>query len=678
MVNLGLLQKIQKIRFDTMGLGGSLSDLLTTDKSSILAGLNEVKTQANGNTTYITNHNTAAGGIYNTDGTFNPTNVENALVSVSSPTDLLNTLDQMDQYMADNRATLENLTLNDLTDVNIDRLTDPVVLVYNTTSQMWEERPIWGDIEFIDDASTGYWRIKDDAVTFDKLDNTMIDTDTVSNSVNHLATSAAIQTYVNQMAIQGGSAKEAILDEIQFSTDHPNTDGIRAATMISALATQFSNDGNTGNVIVDGDSITFIGKPFSATDSSASDVTVTFTFKDSPVNTTDVQIGANDAETISNLNDAINTYKATEETNGTNNWVVLSTTVDYPEFWFLSDRSIVVAGAAAFDGYRLYGSFTNANYVKMIDFRVATSHYDYTSDDKIDIPTSDPGTTNFGFFRTEADCDDGELHYVLISDTLWALDKGGTTDYQWNLLSGIGAIPDATSAPGGATKGKVTFDENYGLTVIAGTARAKVGNGLAFDANGNFTLADRSGNGIVVSGGLIDAKYDDVTIGVDASGNLYVKDVSITAAKLGSDVTGLVLPAGYTPTNYSPSEVSSEGTDKISAHLKGIDNALSGISSDTNYDIEILNGKANYYKENTIGVNGEVDKISVWVDSNKDKLRYVVDFNYDSDGKITSTVQKYYAEDGADEGTATLEKSMQTDFTYNSDNVVISENHYSI
>jgi hypothetical protein len=40
------------------------------------------------------------------------------------------------------------------------------------------------------------------------------------------------------------------------------------------------------------------------------------------------------------------------------------------------------------------------------------------------------------------------------------------------------------------------------------------------------------------------------------------------------DVNSRVLPANYTPTNYSPSQVASEGTDKVSAHLKGINDAL--------------------------------------------------------------------------------------------------------
>lgn len=37
------------------------------------------------------------------------------------------------------------------------------------------------------------------------------------------------------------------------------------------------------------------------------------------------------------------------------------------------------------------------------------------------------------------------------------------------------------------------------------------------------------------------------------------------------------VPANYSPTNYTPSQVASEGTDKISAHLKGIDTAIGSL-----------------------------------------------------------------------------------------------------
>jgi len=34
------------------------------------------------------------------------------------------------------------------------------------------------------------------------------------------------------------------------------------------------------------------------------------------------------------------------------------------------------------------------------------------------------------------------------------------------------------------------------------------------------------------------------------------------------------LPVNLTPSNYTPSQIGAEGTDKVSAHLKGIDSAL--------------------------------------------------------------------------------------------------------
>lgn len=44
----------------------------------------------------------------------------------------------------------------------------------------------------------------------------------------------------------------------------------------------------------------------------------------------------------------------------------------------------------------------------------------------------------------------------------------------------------------------------------------------------------------------------------------------------GNKVNSRHVPANYTPTNYTPTQVASEGTDKLSAHLKGIDAELTG------------------------------------------------------------------------------------------------------
>jgi len=45
------------------------------------------------------------------------------------------------------------------------------------------------------------------------------------------------------------------------------------------------------------------------------------------------------------------------------------------------------------------------------------------------------------------------------------------------------------------------------------------------------------------------------------------------------DNNAQIIPATYTPSNYTPAQVGTEGTDKVSAHLKGIDSAITGGSS---------------------------------------------------------------------------------------------------
>jgi len=55
------------------------------------------------------------------------------------------------------------------------------------------------------------------------------------------------------------------------------------------------------------------------------------------------------------------------------------------------------------------------------------------------------------------------------------------------------------------------------------------------------------------------------------------------------EVNSQSMPANFTPSTYTPDEVASEGTDKVSAHLKGIDNALisvpAGDISETSFSI---------------------------------------------------------------------------------------------
>lgn len=47
------------------------------------------------------------------------------------------------------------------------------------------------------------------------------------------------------------------------------------------------------------------------------------------------------------------------------------------------------------------------------------------------------------------------------------------------------------------------------------------------------------------------------------------------------DVNSRDVPANFTPSNYTPSQVGTEGTDKVSAHLKGIDDFLATAGGST-------------------------------------------------------------------------------------------------
>ncbi len=52
-----------------------------------------------------------------------------------------------------------------------------------------------------------------------------------------------------------------------------------------------------------------------------------------------------------------------------------------------------------------------------------------------------------------------------------------------------------------------------------------------------------------------------------------------------NEVNSRELPANYTASNYTPAQVGSEGTDKVSSHLKGIDAQFASIPSPSSGDI---------------------------------------------------------------------------------------------
>lgn len=69
------------------------------------------------------------------------------------------------------------------------------------------------------------------------------------------------------------------------------------------------------------------------------------------------------------------------------------------------------------------------------------------------------------------------------------------------------------------------------------------------------------------------------------------------------DVNSRVIPAHYTASNYTPAQVASEGNDKVSAHLQGIDSAL-GAAGVTPGDIGVTSFSAANNQASPANVTG--------------------------------------------------------------------------
>jgi len=69
------------------------------------------------------------------------------------------------------------------------------------------------------------------------------------------------------------------------------------------------------------------------------------------------------------------------------------------------------------------------------------------------------------------------------------------------------------------------------------------------------------------------------------------------------DVNSRVIPANFTPVSYTPTQVASEGTDKISAHLNGIDSAIGSLGAVTG-DIGLTSFSAANNQSSAANVTG--------------------------------------------------------------------------
>lgn len=245
---------------------------------------------------------------------------------------------------------------------------------------------------------------------------------------------AATKQYVDEVVVSNARFKEAILHENQLD----DTEGVLAA---AALTMQ--------NNPVSGDTITITDGTTTRTYGAGSGGDVQYT------------IGATPADTMANLATAING-------DGSAVWsAAFSSDLDAIDI-----NGVVVLIEDDNDGTvsRVYGTWGTQADIEHVDF---DGEADYVSKTLTTLDTSDPTASNpnFGYRDTQSSLVDGELHYVLNNDTVYSWDDASDT---WQVKSGSGAIPDATSASGGGTKGKVTFDSDKGLVVTSGIAEINI------------------------------------------------------------------------------------------------------------------------------------------------------------------------------------------------------------
>ena len=316
---------------------------------------------------------------------------------------------------------------------------------------------------------------------------------------------AVNKSQLDSAVISGGQIKEQLLHENQLD----NAEGILAASALTMANNPSSGDTIT---ITDGTTTRSYGA------GTGGDVQYT--------------IGASVADTMANLAAAI-------QGDGSAVWgAYFSTDLDSID----SDGVVVIIEDDNDGGdSEIYASWSTQADIQYVDYG---GEDQYNSSTLTAMPSSAPGSTNFGFNRTQASLSTGEIHNVRNDDTMYSWNDDADI---WMTMSGGSSIPDATSASGGGIKGKVTVDRDYGLLVNSGILRASLASnsGLGFDVSGDIEgVADSTaGMEITASGFAIDIAATNPGVGFDGSGDLEAKLDGGTLEKTSTGIRVVGLPS---------------------------------------------------------------------------------------------------------------------------------------
>ena len=269
---------------------------------------------------------------------------------------------------------------------------------------------------------------------------------------------AVTKAYVDQLAITGGTIKEALL------SDHQLKSGAVVAGILAAEVVYFNIIPIINDTIVITNGIT----------------TETYTFVASRSIAFQVTIAAGDpVTTMNNLWSAINTDSAA--------WISDWAVAGLDAINTIGVVIVIEANAASgVSPSRIYGTWATQANCNVVTYNTAPEYR--TSQASSTLPTTDPAAGRFGIRKAIADLVDGEIHDCLETDTLrsWHPDT-----WAWLTLSGSGSLPNATAASGGGILGKVTFDSDLGLDVNSGVAQVKIDNStIKFNISGQL-IADQ-------------------------------------------------------------------------------------------------------------------------------------------------------------------------------------------
>ena len=282
------------------------------------------------------------------------------------------------------------------------------------------------------------------------------------------AAHATTKEYVDQLALTGGTIREALL------TDYQLKNGASGGILGAEVVYFNTNPGINDTIILKNAS-----------------VTETFIFKAARSGAFEVTIGTLPADTMSNLVAAM----ALDSTAWLGHFAI-----DGLDAINTIGVVVIINLSTTTTTSRIYGTWATQANCKVVEFFDSYPYEYRTSKVAISLPLADPAAERFGYREAIGTLTDGEIHLCLETDSLmsWHVDT-----LSWLTLSGSGSLPDATAGAGGGTKGKVTLDSDRGLDAASGLVFVKIDNSTikfrsSLDSNLNGQL--------IVDPGLLNAE----------------------------------------------------------------------------------------------------------------------------------------------------------------------------